>query len=302
MPFQLLLGALACNVIWSLNPVMGKIILRDFSAIHFGILRHGSALVGYVLLVIGYWGFRAGRARDFFALPASSADWRTFAYLGLFTFCSTPLLAAIGLNASQASDNALIIAMEPLITVFIAWVILGERVAPRAKVGFFLAFVGFLLLSRMSFSSGMHQNWHFLGNLLILLSLCGEGAYSSFIRLLLPRYSPTQIFGTGLLLGVFILFIISLIWAGPVPLSQVNFKNFLAILWIGPIGTTLTYHYWSVALGKGITIAALALTLFLQPVLGAIWGILFLNESLSVLQSIGAMLILLALALQTLKK
>lgn len=299
MSWQLLLGAVLCNVIWSFNPVMGKFVLDDFGAAHFGLLRHGSAFLGYLGIVV-FGLSRKKSLQNFFAFPQSAKDHRLFIFLGLFTFCTTPLLVAFGLNSSQATDNAIIIAMEPMITVLIAWIVLGESVTRRHAVSFLIAFLGFLLLSKINFSElAANVNAHFIGNILILLSLTGEGAYSTFIRLLLPRFRPTQIFGTGLFLGVTLLCLIVFTHSGPLPLDNFTWRSALAVVWLGPIGTTFTYHYWTTALGKGATIPALALTLFLQPVLGSIWGIVLLEEAFSWIQALGGLLILAAVAGQS---
>lgn len=299
MTWSLLLGAILCNVIWSFNPVMGKYVLEDFGAAHFGLLRHGSALLGFfAIITIGV--IRGKNAQSFFAIPRTGKDLRLFLFLGLLTFCSTPLLVAFGLNSSQATDNAIIIAMEPMITVLIAWIVLGEAVSRRNLLSFAFAFLGFLLLSQINFRElSANLNAHFIGNILILISLTGEGAYSTFIRLLLPRFKPTQIFGTGLLFGVVLLTIIVLFHSGWLPFENFTWRSALAVLWLGPIGTTFTYHYWTTALGKGATIPALALTLFLQPVLGSIWGIFLLDEPFTMIQALGGVLILVAVGWQS---
>ncbi len=296
-----LAGAILCNIIWSFNPVMGKVVLDDFGPAHLSLLRHGSALLGF-LLIVGLGLAKRRSIQKFFAFPQSNKDHCLFLFLGFFTFCTAPLFVAFGLDSSQATDNAIIIAMEPMITVLIAWVVLREPITQRHGTSLLIALVGFSMLSKTNFSElSANVNAHFLGNLLILASLTGEGAYSTFIRLLLPRFRPTQIFGTGLFLGVTLLCLIVIIHSGPVPFEKLTWRSALAVIWLGPIGTTFTYHYWTTALGKGVAIPALALTLFLQPVLGSLWGVFLLDESFTWIQTLGGLLILAAVAGQSIR-
>ena len=123
--------------------------------------------------------------------------------VGVSAFCFSPLLQMRGLAASFAADNALIVAMEPLITVFLVWLILGERPSRLHLIAFFVALVGFALLTGMSPSSLTHGlDAHVFGDVLLLLSLLGEAMYSTIGRKLIMKHPPAAVFGTALLLGV----------------------------------------------------------------------------------------------------
>jgi len=70
-----------------------------------------------------------------------------------------------------------------------------------------------------------------------------------------------------------------------------SWEFFLAMLWIGPVGTAFTYLYWMFAL-ENLSVGSLALTLFVQPLVGAAFGSLFLGEYLTGMQWLGGVLIL----------
>ncbi len=137
------------------------------------------------------------------------------------------------------------------------------------------------------------------GNILLLLVMPAEAMYTIVSRKLAHRLTPLSIFITALSLG-FVLFTLLLLLNGiglPDP-RQISAKSFLALIWMGPIGTTLTYAYWSLAL-KEAPVAAVALTLFVQPILGAFAGTFFMGENLDLWQKLGGALILVALFIQT---
>ncbi len=142
---------------------------------------------------------------------------------------------------------------------------------------------------------------HLGSNLLILLALCGEATYSSAGRPLVERYSPLRAFGTASLLGAaFITISVFLIKGGAFvsELGQLSWKGVAGLLWLGPLGTTATYLYWMFAL-KEAPVASLALTIFVQPLFGALWGYWLLGDRLSVAQTLGGVLILLAVFAET---
>ncbi|MDR3606554.1 MAG: DMT family transporter [Oligoflexia bacterium] len=298
MKLKTLLILILCNLIWSANPAMAKLILNDgASPMLTAWLRYSSALLAFVMISGG---------RSAFMRPKRGSDWLWVFVIGFMVFFFAPALQMTGLHASHATENALIVAMEPLITVFLAWLIVGEALSWVHLLAFAAALLGFSLLAglnAMDFSLGGKEGAHLLGNLLMLGSLLGEACYSIAGRKLLLRYSPSGIFATALGIGVFFLTLTTIIsgvrhGVGPVfaPLLSFGPKAWIGVLFVGPLGTALTYPYWMSALQEA-SIASVALTLFVQPVFGSVWGTLFLDERLSAAQWTGAAFILTAVVL-----
>ncbi len=278
--FSVVMGLCLCNILWSLNPVMGKWLLEDFSAAHAAWLRYGTAWLAILPLL--FW-------KKLPKLPTQSSHYFLFLLLGLLTFALTPMFQAQGLDASQATDNSLIIALEPLATVALACIFLGERLLRHHYISFFFGILGFTLLSQSDYA------W---GNLLLLLSIIGESGYSVITRKLLPHYKPVTVMGLGLTVGIVLLSFFVLYREGLPSLGNFHLKSLLALLWLGPIGTTLTYLYWTFILARKIPIAGIAVFLFIQPLLGLVWGHFMLGDYLSPINILGIALILMAIAWQ----
>ena len=259
---------------------MGKWLLEDFSTGHTAWLRYGSAWIAILPLL--FW-------KKFPRPPTSSRHYFLFLLLGLLTFALTPILQVQGLHASQATDNSLIIALEPLGTVLLAWVFLGERILRHHYISFFFGVLGFTLLSQSDYA------W---GNLLLLFSIIGESAYSVLTRKLLPHYHPVTVMGFGLTVGIALLSFFVLYREGLPSWGNFHWKSIIALLWLGPIGTTFSYLYWTFILAKKIPIAGIAVFLFIQPLLGIVWGYFMLGDSLSPVNIMGIALILVAIAWQ----
>ncbi len=209
---------------------MGKWLLVDFEPAHAAWLRYSSALVAFAVMA-AILGIR----RDAFVPKGAGVrDWALFAWVGFMAFTFSPLLTLTGLNASRAVDQAIIIAMEPLVTVFLAWIILRERLSAAHLAAFVAAVAGFALLSgiRPGSFSGISEE-HLWGNLLILVSLAGEATYSVIGRKLTLRFPPLAIFGPAILIGVLILTAVTYFLAGFPEFSALTTRSFLALLWMG---------------------------------------------------------------------
>lgn len=298
LSLKTLLGLLFCNLIWSANPAFCKILINDFGPLHTAWFRYAGAFFAFLGFVIFFKCFKSSQIHPPLVLwkfsnaqfKPSRRDWLLISAMSFFTFCYSPLLQMLGLSFSRATDNALIIAIEPLMTVFLAWILLRERLFSQQIFAFLISIVGFFLLSGTSPQQAT-------GNILILISLLGEASYSIFGKKLMVRFSPVSIFGTILTLGFFILTLFVFVLTGPPPFQIFTLNHLWMSLYLGALGTTASYLYWMIALREA-PVASLAITLFIQPVFGALWGLLFLNEHLNWIQNFGAFLILIAILVQ----
>jgi drug/metabolite transporter (DMT)-like permease len=210
------------------------------------------------------------------------------------------------------------IALEPVMTAFLAWLILSESITRLDLLSFGLASLGFGILAGVhpldlwrSAQEGGSLNGHLLGNLLIALSLFGEAVFTIISKKLIQNYAPLAIFGSALAVGVVCMgFAVAgiTLWDGLT--NQVvsgstdyffhwsgwGWKVLLAGFWIGPLGTTAGYLIYMLALAD-VSVVVAVLFLFLQPLVGALLGYLFLAERLDRLQCFGGFLILLAVLL-----
>jgi drug/metabolite transporter (DMT)-like permease len=279
---------------------MGKVLLETFSPSQVGWLRYAGGLLAYLVAAAALR--LSGHRGSFFYRPRGFKDAFLVFVLGFSAFCFSPLLQLTGLASSRATDNVLIIAMEPLIAVLLAWVLLRERPTRAHLAAFAVALGGFALLSSSEGDTAQGLlDPHAAANLLILLALVGEALYSSLGRKLVEFNPPVAVFGSALLLGVLSLTLATAAISGLPSWTQISTmpaRGILSLLWLGPFGTTLSYLYWISALKKA-PVASLALTLFVQPLFGPFWGMFFLGERLTVLQWIGSGLILGAVFGQT---
>lgn len=300
-----IIGALVLvNVLWAGNPVMQKFLLADFAPLQVAWLR----IVVGTLVLAGVWPW-ARRTADY-ELQITNGNaggehpqrtrgrlWLRAVAMGAVVFFVTPLLITYGLNASLAVHNAFITGLEPVITIVLARIFLGERMRTAGWAILAVALSGFALLS------GVGGEWddllagtYLAGNLLLLAGMVGEAMYSIVGAPLAKRMPPVTVFLIALATGAALLSVF-LVASGALPsIGQFTARSAIGLLWTGPITTTFCYLVWLTSL-RHVPVQAAAFTLFIQPLIGAVMGYALLGERLEGLQVAGATLILASLVM-----
>jgi len=284
---------------------MGKWLLEEFTPTQCAWLRYSSALFSYVCVVSVIRRFQRPHVPwgSFFLIPSRPSDKALLLILGFLSFCFSPLSQMAGLSSSLASENSILVAIEPLMTAFLAWVFLKETIKLYHVLAFSFALVGFGFLTGISpqmLGSDLHP--HVVGNLLILFSLLGEASFSILGRKLTFQHAPLAIFGSTLTVGVGLLALAICCFYDfktlfdLFSLSHLSWKTAIAVFWLGPVGTAGAYFFFMYALSE-VPVMNTVLLLFLQPLLGTLWGYAFLGERLTPLQNFGSGLILLAVVI-----
>ena len=118
----------------------------------------------------------------------------------------------------------------------------------------------------------------------------------------------SEVFGSSLLWGFAILSVLVTLFTGPgawgelaTGLLQLDARGWMAMLWLGPLGSTLTYLIWLIAL-ESTDVSSAALTLFVQPIVGALLGAAVLGEELTPMKWSGGAVILASVVLLTLRR
>lgn len=287
-----------CNLVWTLNPLMGKRLLQSFGGLQVAWLRYASGFLFFFLFALFSVIARGKSWRDYFLVPSNLRTWLEVFALSVGPFVYSPILQFIGLESTQAMDNSILIATEPLISILLAWGVLGERMTRDQWTSMGLALAGFFLFSGLfgGFFGGSAGVTLSVGMILLLFAQLGEAAYSVFGRKLVQVHAPTAVLGTAMGIGSLILTLVVLFFDRFPSIAAIGPDQASALLWLGPLGSTATYLIWAL-IARTVTVPSMVLTLFIQPVLGALLGYLLLGESLTAERAMGAGLILAAVAL-----
>lgn len=292
------LGLIFCSLIWSTAYSIGKNLMQKMHPLEVSFLRHFFALVP--LLIFCFWGGRISRVVQFLKSKKTSADIRIIT-IGVLTFFVSPYLQLKGIQLSRATDGAVMIAIEPLITVVLAVLILKERMNIAQIIAIIFALLGVFFLSDGTIEKLLDfKDQRIIGNLIFCGALICEGLYSILSKPALEKRDPVTIITLSLLVGVLLQVSFNFSNYGIERMSgltpfiyELNLSEKISIMFLGAIGTAVGYLYWIWAL-KHLEVSKMAMTLYIQPVFGVLWGILFLNEHFSLANGIGFLLIFLA--------
>jgi len=129
--------AIAAAVIYSLYIIVGTQVMRQVSAVQSStvIFASAAAMSGILMLVNGP------------RLPATEKGWTAIALIVLVATLLPVVCFLAGLKRIGPTNAAILSTLEPAVTVFLAWLLLGETLKPLSMLGGGLILLAVLLLA-----------------------------------------------------------------------------------------------------------------------------------------------------------
>lgn len=277
---------LVANAIYGTSYVATRIVLHDVGPATLAVAR--LALGAMVIVPLAF--LQAARDRRL-----SRADrWNVF-WMGVLGFAAAFGFANWGMARSTATNAALLITVEPISLILLSPVFLGERLTRRELVGAVLTLVGAVLVV-LNGLPGLSVTFapHWRGDILLVLSGLSYAAYSLIGRGVLARHAALPVTAWSIVWGL----------VAMLPFGALEWLDGHRPVWT-PVAiwgtvylaiavTALGYLVWNYALER-VEAPRLALFVNVQPVVGALLGVWWLREPLTVFTVIGGLLVLLGL-------
>lgn len=220
--------------------------------------------------------------------PRASASWPRAVMLMFGASAVFPFVVSSGLAFAPASDaGALAPGMLPFWTALAAFALAGERPGPRRKIGLVLIALGALIVSLWQlFSGAVEGAWK--GHVLFLIGSSMWGLYSVVFR----QSGMTALH--GLVVGLFwgaVLGVPAVLATGNVQFDGANWRDIAVMIvlqsFVIGILAMFLFGFAVRVLGAAETSAFGALT----PILALLGGVVFLDETVTVLKVIGVVLV-----------
>jgi drug/metabolite transporter (DMT)-like permease len=262
---------LATMAVWGLNLSVVKLLIERFEPMLIAVLR--MAVAAIAISVVLYWR----------RLP-----WPRFTprELGLVAVCAVLMvylnqfLFTEGVARTAATNAALIIALNPLVSALVAALLLGDRMTPRRLAGVALGFggVAMVVLNR----SGAALATGGVGDALVLASVLSWVLGGALVRgLATGRDSAAvswAVHGTGtLMLAADLLLLRPLPLAG---LARFGVVDAGLLVLSGVFATGIGALVWNRALVT-LGVARTSLYVYWVPIFGVAFGVLLLGEPLT---------------------
>ena len=207
-------------------------------------------------------------------------DWLAVAGLGLVWFGLFPILFNASLMYTTAARGALALATAPLLTLIVSAMFGAEALTGRKLVGVLVAMVGvaIALLARLSDGPGTQGAWS--GDLLMIGAALCLAVSNVWSKPLVRRTGPLQF--TSVMMGSGSLVLIAISWArgGFNAAHQFDMGQWSAVLYLGIVGSAVTFYLWAFALRR-TTPTAVAVSVTVNPIVASLMGVMLLNEPLS---------------------
>ena len=217
-------------------------------------------------------------------------DWKFLVFMALCEPCMYFTFEAYALTQTSASQAGMITAILPLIVAVMARFFLGEVVGRMTLAGFFLAIAGVIWLSLGGVAAPGAPR-PVLGNFLELMAMCWGAGYTICLKKMSRRYHPLFLTAVQSVIGsVFFLFPVLLVPSVHLPKTFDPLAT-LAIVYLGTVVTLGGYGLYNYGVSKLPASRATAFT-NLVPVFALALGWLVLGETLTAVQCLGALMVM----------
>ena len=243
------------------------------------------------LVALVAWQSLRERAR--FPAPKTLRQLATLFSLGLTGVFLYNAIFFTGLKLTTATNGALIVAINPLLTAILSALWLREKVSPTQAAGLLISLFGvtvviakgsYSVIADLSFNKG---DLIMLGAPLCwaLYSILGKKALAHFTPLAATAYAA--VFGAALLVPAAVLEHAST----PGAATGFSWVGWLAVLQLALLGTVVGFVWWYQGVQR-IGTARAAAFVNLVPLFGATQAALFLGERVVAPQLVGGLLVI----------
>jgi drug/metabolite transporter (DMT)-like permease len=274
--------------------ILANVVYGSSYAVSRVVLEHmGPATLSFCRLLIGSLVLvplaLAQRRED--RRLSRSDRWSIF-WMGVSGFAAAFAFGNWGLSLSTATNAALLITVEPVSLILLSPLVLGERLTRREGVGALLTVVGatvVVLNGIPGATVAIAPHWR--GDLLLVLSGVAYAGYSLFGRDVLARHRAVPVTAWSILWGLVVMapFTVAEWVAGERP--EWTQTVIIGTLYLGLVITALGYLIWNWALER-VEAPRLAIFVNIQPLAGALLGVVALREALTIYTVAGGVLIL----------
>ena len=280
--FSLILVA----IIWALNFSIVKVSLEEMDPYSFNALRFifATAMLSYFARKRGY------------SLKVRKEHFWKLVGIGIVGNVLYQLFFIIGVNYTYAANAAVMLGTIPIWVAILSQFFTDEKLTLYKSLGVFFAFTGVTLIILGGENSLSFESETFLGNIIILIAAVCWATFTILSRKYLRVYSPLQYSAFMSQIGLIGLLLIGLPFMVKLDWSNISIIGYGGILYSGVLSIGLAYIIWNNGVKK-IGAVRTAAYQNLVPVLGLIFGLVLLGEELSLLQYIGAALVIIGIVL-----
>jgi drug/metabolite transporter (DMT)-like permease len=260
----------AVPAIWGGTFVGGKYVVGAMSALMGSFLRY---VIACAALLVAAFVLERGLPR------LTRQQWFATFTLGLLGVFAYNLFFMGALERLPASRAALIIALNPVITISISSIVLGEKLKGRRWLGVGIALFGvWIVVSHGDIAAVTHAGVG-VGELFMLCAVSSWALYTIIGRKVLTGLTPLAATNYAALWGTLLLGLYALPHFSELRASMFEWRVVVALVYLGVFGTAVAFVWYYISIKRlGASVASIFTNLV--PVLGVAISVLVLGEPL----------------------
>lgn len=280
------LASTGAVVLWSASFIATKLAYETFAPIQLAAVRT-------LFAVILFWFMRKITANNEQIQKEDRMRIALSGFLGITLYFA---IENIGVSMTSSSNSALIVASFPAVTTLLEFFIYHSKPNVKKVLGIILAIIGVAVLTQINVDGNSKS---MLGNIILIGAGIVWAFYNFITRDLTNKYSAMTLTYYQMLAG-FIFFLPFVIIEGKTwRMPTMTSASALIYLSVGcSIVAFLLYNLGLRKLSASISVSLMNLV----PVLGLIFSILILHESVSTVQILGGVIVIIGVILSSIQK
>lgn len=276
----------AAGSIWGTGFVFGEWALAELSVAHMVLLR-------FVFASIGLAGALAYTSRKT-PVRVAAADWPTILVAALIGVPVQYLMQFGGLARTTVSHASLMVGVLPVLLGVAAAIFTHERLDRIGWIGLVASTVGAALVAFGGTGGDAPGRATLAGDALVVASLLGGVAWILMSQRLMARgYSSVATSAIVIIVGTVMLAVWVLPRDGMPPLQALSTRAWLSLGAMGFLATAVATLLWNWGLAR-VPASQAGVFINLEPVVGAILGVLLFRDVFGLASIAGGVLIVLA--------
>lgn len=273
-------------VLWSASFIATKLAYETFAPIQLAAVRT-------LFAVILFWFMRKITSNNEQIQKEDRMRIALSGFLGITLYFA---IENIGVSMTSSSNSALIVASFPAVTTLLEFFIYHSKPNVKKILGIILAIIGVAVLTQINVDGNSKS---MLGNIILIGAGVVWAFYNFITRDLTNKYSAMTLTYYQMLAG-FIFFLPFVIIEGKTwRMPTMTSASALIYLSVGcSIVAFLLYNLGLRKLSASISVSLMNLV----PVLGLIFSILILHESVSTVQILGGIIVIIGVILSSIQK
>jgi len=269
-------------VLFGLSTVATRVAVQSVSPILLSVLRFGA---GGLLLALALAILAPNRLR------VAGQDVPFLIMLGAIQFAAFSLTYNLGLQFTEASRGALMLATMPLWSAFLARWMGRERLRPSQVFGIIVTLGGVASTLAENTLTIARSEAALLGDGLMLLTAILGALYGVLAHRVLARYHAVTVTTYAMILGTLLSAPFCMLEHPARDLGRMGTTEILLVLFLATFGGAIAYFLWTF----GFTMLAptqVAIYVNLNPMVAMVMGAALLGESITPLFLVGFLAVL----------